>query len=430
MDNPPSTQPTPAEPHQLLDFRLFGIGRAGIAVADRLVSGGFPATAVVAVDTQAIAQSSAAEQVQLETRGLQGRHSEAEAERSPWVAEGSQAKLKSLCEGVKMVFIVAGLGGGAGTGISPVLARAARDAGALTLAFVMTPFDCEGSRRQSVAQSGLEELKEATDGVLCLPNQKITKLIDEQTSVLDAFKSAGELMAEGVLGIWRLLNHKGFIEIHVADLCEVLRGRHTDCVFAVAQAAGATRSRDVLDRLLAHPMLDGGEALDEPDAVLVNLLGGPDLTMTEVNRVMEEVGRKCAPAQVIMGAAIDHSFAEQLAVTMIVARKSAEPAEREITPRGATDGLEIQLVDRGPVARPGSRFVPPPPVLPPEKMRQMLDEQRTGTSRPRKVRPKMRQGQLPLEIVSKGRFDKSEPTIYKGEDLDVPTYIRRGVSLN
>jgi cell division protein FtsZ len=145
---------------------------------------------------------------------------------------------------------------------------------------------------------------------------------------------------------------------------------------------------------------------------------------------MEELGRKCAPAQVVMGAAINQSFSEQLAVTMIVARRSGERAVREITPRGITDGLEAQLMDRGTVARPLSRFVPPPPVLPPEKMRQMLDEQTSGASRLRRARPKMRQGQLPLEIVSKGRFDKSEPTIYKGEDLDVPTYIRRGVALN
>jgi cell division protein FtsZ len=281
-----------------------------------------------------------------------------------------------------------------------------------------------------VGLAGLEELKEAAHGVVCLPNQKVTKIIDEQTSVLDAFKLAGELLADAVLGIWRLLSHKGLIEIHVADLCELLRGRHADCAFAVAQAAGPTRSRDVMDKLLAHPMLDGGESLSDADAVLVSLMAGPDLTMTEVNRVMEEVSRKCAPAQVIMGAAIEQAFAEQLAVTMIVARKSAELTDRETTPRSAPEGLDAQLMDRRPTARPGSRFVPPPPVLPPEKMRQMLAEQSAGASRPRKARSKMRQGQLPLEIVSKGRFDKSEPTIYKGEDLDVPTYIRRGVSLN
>jgi cell division protein FtsZ len=413
-----------------MDIRIFGIGNAGISVSERLLSVGLPAAAMVAVDTQALACSFAAELVQIEGQRLRGHGSGAESEHGLVLAEASSARLKALCEGVKVVFIVAGLGGGVGTGISPVLARVAREAGALVLAFAMTPFECEGSRRQVVALEGLEELREAADGVICLPNQKVTKTMDDRTSVLDAFKIAGELLADAVLGIWRLLSHKGLIEIHFVDLCELLRGRHADCAFAVAQAAGATRSRDVLDKLLAHPMLDGGEILGDSDAVLVSLLGGPDLTMVEVNRVMEEIGSKCARAQVIMGAAIDPAFADHLAVTLIAARKSADLPVRETMRRGAAEGLDTQLVDRCSTARPGSRFVPPPPALPPEKMRQMFAEQGAGASRPRKARPKMRQGQLPLEIVSKGRFDKSEPTIHKGEDLDVPTYIRRGVSLN
>ncbi len=430
METPLAPQPDPVQSRTVTDIKIFAIGRAGLVVTERLVSLGFPATALVAVDTRPIEASSAAEQLQVELPRSRDQGLGAEPSLDRATTEPCTAGLKSLCEGVKVVFVVAGLGGGAGTRISPVLARAAREAGALVLAFAMTPFDCEGSRRQLVALDGIEELKEAADGVICLPNQKVAKIIDDRTSVIEAYKIAAELLADAVLGIWRLLSHKGLIEIHFADLCELLRGRHADCAFAVAQAAGATRSREVVEKLLAHPMLDGGEILSDSDAVLVSLMGGPDLTMIEVNRVMEEISRKCERAQVIMGAAIDPSFAEHRAVTLIAARKPSDVGPRETAPRGAIEGLDTQLVDRCPPARHGSRFVPPPPALPQEKLRQMFDEQGAAASRPRKTRPKMRQGQLPLEILSKGRFDKSEPTIHKGEDLDVPTYIRRGISLN
>jgi cell division protein FtsZ len=430
MDTPPAPQPGPAQPRSVADIKLFGIGRAGLVVMERLIGLGFPAAATVAVDTGPLETTSAAEQFQVELPRPRGQAPVDDPGRGSVLAEVCGARLKSLCEGVKVVFIVAGMGGGAGTNISPILARAAREAGALVLAFATTPFECEASRRQIVALEGIEELTEVVDGVICLPNQKLTKLIDDRTSVLEAYKIAAEYLADAVLGIWRLLSHKGLIEIHFADLCELLRGRPADCALAVAQAAGATRSRDVVDKLLAHPMLDGGEMLSDSDAVLVSLMGGPDLTMIEVNRVMEEISRKCERAQVIMGAAIDPAFAENLAVTLIAGRQPSGMVARGTTARGGLEGLDTQLVDRCAPARPGSRFVPPPPAIPQEKLRKMFDEQSTGAARQRKPRTKMRQGQLPLEIVSKGRFDKSEPTIHKGEDLDVPTYIRRGFPLN
>jgi len=248
--------------------------------------------------------------------------------------------------------------------------------------------------------------------------------------VLETFKITNQLLADGVRGLWRLLTHKGLIEIHFPDLAALLRDRHAESAFAVAEAMGPTRSREVMDKLLAHPMLDGGQMLGESEAVLVSLIGGPDLTMAEVNRVMEQVNRQCEHAQVIMGAAIDESFAERLAVALIAARSNPEPEAGETAVAGSGEELGQQLLPRSTTARPGSRFVPPAPALPPEQVQQLLTRQTRAGSRPRKSTARLRQTQLPLEIVSKGRFDKSEPTIHKGEDLDVPTYIRRGVALN
>jgi cell division protein FtsZ len=162
------------------------------------------------------------------------------------------------------------------------------------------------------------------------------------------------------------------------------------------------------------------------------VIGGPDLTMSEVNRVMEHLNSKCARAQVMMGAAIDEGFRERMAITVIAARRNEAKTSATVAGEAATspEKLDAELFSQATGARPQSRVVPPPPAMTPEKMEQLMTRQTSGTARARKAAAKMRQGQLPLEIVSKGRFDKSEPTIHKGEDLDMPTYIRRGVALN
>jgi len=419
---------TAAAPRKNLAIKVFGLGNAGASVLDLMIHAGLPGVGFVAINGGA--SSSVPQHLNLETKLLRGLGTGGDPERGRAVAEEQLPHLKSLCQGADVVFLLAGLGGGAGTGISPVLARAAKEAGALVLAFVTLPFDCEGSRRQRLAQHGLAELKAAADGVICLPNQKVFKFIDENTSVLETFKITGQLLADAAAGVWRLLSHTGLIEIHFADLAALLRDRHTESAFAVAEALGPTRSRDVLDKLLAHPMLDGGQVLGESDAALVSLMGGPDLTMAEVNRVMEQIHRHCGHGQVIMGAAIDESFRERLAVTLIAARKAADPAEAEPPAPLTAEQLDTQLLSLSPSARPGSRFVPPPGTLSADQMQQLLARQGGRGGRGRKTSPKMQQSQLPLEIISKGRFDKSEPTIHKGEDLDVPTYVRRGVALN
>lgn len=425
MDNNPAAPPAPLAPPPLA-IKIFGVGDAAITVIERLITGGLPPSLFVAVNAGAKppASCAAAEKLHLETKSVRGT----DPERSRAMAEEHASRLQSLCAGANAIFIVAGLGGSVGTGISPVLARVAKESGALVLAFVTTPFPCEANHRRQLARQGLEALKTVADGVICLPSEKI--MLQESTTVLETYQLADQLLADGILGIWRLLTLKGLLDIHFDDLCALIRERHAESAFAVAEAVGATRSREVLDKLFAHPLLENGETLAHSDAVLVSLMGGPDLAMAEVNRVMDALNAKCAHAQVIMGAAIDETFRERLALTLIASRAAEDALQRE-RPAGSAPGeLHSQLLERDPPSRPNSRFVPPPPALPPEQVEQMLARQRSTSPRPRKMPAKLRQTQLPLEIISKGRFDKSEPTIHKGEDLDVPTYVRRGVSLN
>lgn len=418
--------------HQKIAIKIFGVGNAGINMMQRLIEGGLTGVEFIAVNTDpaSLLGSSASQKIHLETKLMRGLGTGGDPERGRAAAEEAEGKVKEICQGAGVVFIVAGMGGGAGTGVSAVLARVAREAGAVALGFVTMPFDCEGRRRQNVAQEGLESLREVVDAVICLPNQKVFKLIDENTSVVSTFKLIGDLLADGVKGVWRLLAHPGLLDLHFGDFCAMIRDRHMESSFATTEAIGATRSREAMDKLLVHPMLDGGQLLAESDAVLVSLIGGPDLTMTEVNRVMGEIQDRCDGAHVMMGAAIDEKFCERLAITIIVARKGEAPQENAGRVRMKPEELETQLLSRTATTKPKSRLVPPAPELSPDKVEQLLSKQRLTGTRGRNAAAKMRQGQLPLEIISKGRFDKSEPTIHMGEDLDVPTYLRRGISLN
>jgi cell division protein FtsZ len=409
-------------------LRVFGVGDTGLSVIQLLLNDGLSPELFAAVNTGGplLENSTAAHKLRLENKRLRGLGSGGDPERGRQAAEEQTEQLKALCDKLDIVFIVAGLGGGSGTGICPVLARIAKSAGALVLAFITIPFECEGNHRQLLAEHGLEELRDTVDGIICLPNQKIFNLIEQNTSVIDTFKISNRFLADGVLGLWHLLAFKGLIQVDPGDLVQLLQGHHSECAFAVAEASGPERANQVMQKLLAHPMLDGGEALGDCDSLLVSLTGGPGLTMAEVNLVMDQIKGQCGSAELLMGAVIDESFQERLAVT-VVASKKREP---DVVPRGSAESLHAQLLDRSPAGKHGSRFLPPPPTLPPDQIQKMLARQKSGRPGGRRTSLKLRQTQLPLEIVSKGRFDKSEPTIHKGEDLDVPTYLRRGVPLN
>lgn len=428
----PLTEPALPSSTKPLAIRLFAVGNAGLNVLDHLTANGLANVSCVAINSepQSLAGARVTEKIYLETKPLRGLGTGGDPDRGRLLAEENTEKLKALCEGQSVVFILAGLGGGAGTGVSPVLARVAKECGALVLCFVTTPFACEGSRRQRLAEAGYEELAEAADGVICLPNEKLCKMIDENTSVLDTFKLSNNLLGDGVRGIWQLLTYPGLIEIHADELSALIRERHSESRFAVAEAMGATRSREVIDRLLGHPLLEHGAALSESEAVLVSLMGGPDLTMAEVNRVMEQIRAKCGQAQVVMGTAIDESFRERLSVTLIAARSQAERDAMVARTTARAEDMEDRLLKHEPTPRATSRFVAPAPAVTPARIEQLQAQQVKGNARTRKAVSKMLQTTLPLEIISKGRFEKSEPTIHKGEDLDVPTYIRRGVLLN
>ncbi|MGB0582435.1 MAG: hypothetical protein ACPGVU_22310, partial [Limisphaerales bacterium] len=249
--------------------------------------------------------------------------------------------------------------------------------------------------------------------------------------VLDTFKSTNDYVSEGIRAIWKLVSETGFINLDFADLCNLVRGREANSSFATVEAAGSNRVRDLVDRLLAHPLLGEGSVLPEADSVLVSLCGSSSLSMSEVDRLMELLGRACEKTQIKLGATIDESLDDRIAVTVIAAHKVAEleadeieDVEEEEEPsrlKGA-GGLGINIF----TGKPGER-----------RPAEADEEEPVSTAAPvRAWRRRRRRNRtlnhpmLPLDMMPKGPFENAEPTLHNGEDLDVPTFVRRGMILN
>ncbi len=422
-----------------LNIHICGVGGAGCRIVARASQSGLDEATFSAMhtDAQTLATQSVAKQTLLGRKVTRGLSTGGDPERGRLAAEENASSVGDHFRGADLVFIVAGLGGGTGTGAAPVIARAAREAGALVLALVTEPYDFEGARRQRQAQFGVERLKAEADAVLCLPNQKLFQIVDEHTTLVDAFKISNDLLVQAMRAIQRMLTRRGLMPVDFADLCNVVRGRHAESSFATAEAVGAERVREVMEKLLASPMLDSGRALDDADSVLVSIVAGTELTLAETGRVMEQINQHCDNARVVMAASIDEALGGRLQVTLIASTNShapeSEPAEtsRRSSPAEASLGIESSFIQQ-PVApaRPASRLVPAPPELSAESKEQLIARQKGGTPRARRKGPAPKQQQFDFEVVSKGRFEKSQPTIHRGEDLDVPTFIRRGIALN
>ncbi|MEI7731436.1 MAG: cell division protein FtsZ [Verrucomicrobiota bacterium] len=436
---------SPAIVKAALNIRVFGVGNGGGNAVQRLAGEGLAGVglAVLNTDAQALKEASQAQPVLLGKNLSRGMGAGGDPDVGRAAALEDEARLKTLCTGADIVFIVAGLGGGTGTGVSPVLARAAKSAGALVLCVVTLPFEFEGSRRSRQATLGLHQLKAEADSVICIPNQKIFKLVDEKTSLQDAFQIMNGLLCEGVRGIWRLLTCPALIKLDVADLRSVTDGKHAESAIATVEASGENRAREIQEKLLSHLLLDGGQAIAGADAILVSFVGGDDMSMGEINRLMEQINRVAEGARQAMGAAVDPGMKGRLSVTLIASRfggGATEPApmlnpvaseSAPMPPPGEPENISAEVdtdVQHRPVTRSPARFVAPAPGMPPERAAALLKNQQP--TRARRKKANTLQGQLPLDIISRGRFEKSEPTIVQGEDLDEPTYIRRGVVLN
>jgi cell division protein FtsZ len=407
---------------------VFGVGNAGCNALANLVRNGMTGVRFVGVSTHARILSSSVipEKLVLAGKLRRGLGAGGDPEQGRVAAETDRESLRAHCAEADVVIIVAGLGGGTGSGAAPVIAQLAKDEGALVLGVLILPFEWEGGRRQQQSIEALQLIKACADSVVCISNQQLLKLIDENTSVVEAFDIINRYVEEGVRSVWRLLACPSLIRVDFGDLCTVTRGRHSESCLATAEAAGSNRARELVERLLAHPLLDGGRALAEAETLLVSLVGGPDLSITEVTRVMEQIRRHAESAQLIAGTAVESSFSGRLYITVIASRPSASlpPTDDRDSVQQLASAAAEEIQTRHGTRRFGQPAGAQAHEDPPGRMGTLPTGRQPGR------KPRLQQGVLPLEIVSRGRFEKSEPTIYRGEDLDVPTFIRHGVALN
>jgi len=425
-----------SEPAHRIRLKLFGVGGAGgnavaqIAASSTEAKQALAGVELVAVNTdlQALEAVAGAEKshhalsvIQIGSAVTHGLGTGGDCELGARAAQQDSERLEAQFQNSDVVFIVAGLGGGTGTGASPVLARLAKEQGALVLAFVSMPFGFEGDRRRQQALAGLEQLKAQADAVICIQNDKLFKIVGENATVLDAFKHGNEIVASGVQAIWQLLSCKGLINLDFADLRTTLGSKHCEGIFSCGEAEGADKARDAVKALMESPLFDGGETLARAEGVLVSILGGPDLTLTDVQRAVEPISRQANRAHVIMGAAIDENYRGKLAVTVIAA--AANMARKSVQPIA----VKPFSLRRPGEATPFRTMSAPAQTTPIAGSAAMAAISESAVQKKEAAKPK--QETLPLEGVSRGRFDRSEATLYEGEDLDVPTFLRRGISL-
>jgi cell division protein FtsZ len=401
-----------------LRIKVLGVGGAGSTAVAHLAREPLAGVsfAVINTDAAALGASTIEERLLIGSKTCRGLGAGGDFERGRVAAEEDAVAVRALTQDTDLVFVVAGLGGGTGSGASAVIARIARECNALVLGVVMTPFQFEGLRRQQQANFALQELKTVADVVICMPNQKLLRLVDEKMPLPDALNSLNGFVGDAVRSIWTLLTRPGIMQVDFASLCAVTQGRHAESCLALGRASGENRVAEALDRLLAHPLIDEGALLSDATTALVSVVASPGLAMGEMHAIMERISTVAHSAHIVMGAAIEQSPCDQLTITLIAGRGESEPSPfsrlNPSTPVAEEDGAVAIATTRN--------SAKPPTADKPESV---------APARTRKP-GRLKQTQLPLEIISRGRFEKSEPTIHHGQDLDVPTYIRRGISLN
>ncbi len=430
----PAVGPMPKQ-----DIRVVAVGRAGIHAVELLCGpGALPGVDVVACHTDAsdLARSSAPYKVAMKPAGSRGLGAGGDPLLGQAAAEGSKESLAALMTGARVVFVLTGLGAGTGTGGAHVVARCARDSGALVLGVATMPFDIEGRLRGGHARRGLELLKAAADAVVTVRNQHVLETLDDRATAGEVFDAANRLLVDGVRGLWGLLTRPGLIRLDFASLERLLRGRHSESVFATAEGTGERRATDAAERLLAHPFVARDSILGSADAVVLSAVTGPDVPFGDIERAFALVQRHCEQAQVVVGTSVDPTMTGRLSLTLVASVGGSAPLPEVADPAPSTASAASQR-DTGighevtgsasPPIRASGPLVPPAPVLTMEQRQKALERSGKGVTRRRKAAV---QSIFDFEVVSRGRFEKTEATILDGQDYDVPTFMRRRISLN
>jgi cell division protein FtsZ len=324
-------------------IRVVGVGGAGLNAVDRMVDAGIAQVDFVAVNTdmQALAVSDAPVKIHIGGEVTHGLGSGADPEVGRRAAQEAEDELRAILRDSDMVFVTAGEGGGTGTGAAPVVARVARELGALTVGIVTTPFRFEGTRRRSAAERGVEELRAACDTVIVIPNDRLLEVLDRSTSMIDAFKIADDVLRQGVQGICDLITTPGLIKLDFADV-RTVRANAGSALMGIGYATGPNRAQEAAERALGSPLIDA--EIVAARGILLSIAGGSDLSLVEVNDAAEVVRQAATDdTNIIFGATVDERLTGQVWVTVVATglggmrRRSPAPSFGGKSPSAASD---------------------------------------------------------------------------------------------
>jgi cell division protein FtsZ len=308
-----------APQNYLAVIKVVGIGGGGVNAVNRMIEVGLKGVEFIAINTDAQALLMSDADVKLDvgrelTRGL-GAGANPEVGRK--AAEDHAEEIEEVLKGADMVFVTAGEGGGTGTGGAPVVARIARSLGALTIGVVTRPFGFEGRRRANSAESGIEELRDEVDTLIVIPNDRLLSISDRTISMLDAFKSADQVLLQGVSGITDLITTPGLINLDFADVKSVMSGAGS-ALMGIGSARGDNRAVEAAEMAISSPLLEA--SIDGAHGVLLSISGGSDLGLFEINEAAQLVSEAAhTEANIIFGAVIDDALGDEVRVTVIAA---------------------------------------------------------------------------------------------------------------
>ncbi len=414
-------------------IKLVGVGGAGSNAVDRLKMENLERLqlAVINTDHQALSSSPVQDKVLIGMGVTRGLGAGGDPDLGREAAETDREKIAKVVKDCDLVFLVTGMGGGTGSGASPVVAEIAAETGALVIAFVTMPFSFEGGRRLKQAEEGLRALRQVCDAVIPLPNDVLLQESGDNDGLLASFARADEWIGRGVKSIWSMLFKTGLINLDFATLRQAFHQRGGKTLFGLGAGAGEHAMADAIASLKLCPLLHTPEFSRKADRLLVNILGGADLTLPKVNELMtaitEQFGRD---SHVIMGAVIDEDMAGRVEVCII--------GTSDMGGRGMTARRPVNAGNRGKPAAPAvldsrehsavnavANAATAVPALEPAHAATRASEVKIVHL------AKSAQDEFGFgELESRGHFEKTDRNLFDGQDLDVPTYLRKGIKIS
>jgi cell division protein FtsZ len=329
---PPRLHRVPEPGAYLAVIKVVGVGGAGLNAVNRMIDADLSQVEFVAVNTdiQQLQTSDAPVKIHIGRELTEGLGSGADPDLGRRAAEEAYDQVKRALRGSDMVFVTAGEGGGTGSGAAPVVARISRELGALTVGIVTTPFKFEGTRRSRQALEGVDELRRNCDTVIVVPNERLLEVLDRQTSMLDAFRIADDVLRQGVQGICDLITLPGLINLDFADVRTIMKEAGTALMGIGYSGSGENRAKEAAERALRSPLID--TEIAGAKGILLSIAGGDDLSLYEVNEAAEVVRQAATgDTNIIFGATIDDRLTGQVWVTVVATGFGARAAQRRIS---------------------------------------------------------------------------------------------------